>query len=29
MGLMKSLGKPGFCGGLGKYGDLNSGGITV
>ena len=29
MGLMKSLGKRGFCGGLGKYGGLNSGGITV
>ena len=29
MGSRKSLGKRGFSGGLGKYGCLNSGGITV
>ena len=29
MGLIKSLGKQGFSGGLGKYGGLNSGGIAV
>ena len=29
MGLIKSLGKRGFCGGLRKYGGLNSGGMTI
>ena len=29
MRLMKSLGKRGFSDGLGKYGGLNSGSITV
>ena len=29
MGLTRSLGKRGFSGGLGKYGGLNSGGMTI